>query len=83
MRIGFEATARTNRHDFGVSWQDQLPGGGVVVGNEIELALDADAILLDELERTGAIQYRRAQPTTHAVRMRSQALSRSSQQPLQ
>jgi polyisoprenoid-binding protein YceI len=58
-RIGLEATARINRHDFGVSWQDQLPGGGVVVSNEIELALDVEAILLEDLERTGAIEYYR------------------------
>jgi polyisoprenoid-binding protein YceI len=56
-RIGFEATARINRHDFDVSWQDELPGGGVVVSNEIELVLDVEAILLDDLERTGAIGY--------------------------
>jgi len=60
-RIGFEATARINRHDFGVSWQDEIPGGGVVVSNEIELALDVEAILLDDLERTGAIEYYRDQ----------------------
>ena len=58
-RIGFEAITRINRHDFGVSWQDELPGGGVVVGNEIELTLDVEAILLDDLERTGAIEYYR------------------------
>ena len=58
-RIGFEALARINRHDFGVSWQDELPGGGVVVSNEIELILDAEAILLEDLERTGAIEYYR------------------------
>src|SRR5213078_3890030 len=29
-RIGFEATTKINRHDFDVSWQDELPGGGVV-----------------------------------------------------
>jgi polyisoprenoid-binding protein YceI len=58
-RIGFEATATIDRHDFGVSWQDQLPGGGVVVGNEIELILDAEAILLEDLEQTGAIKYYR------------------------
>ena len=58
-RIGFEATAKINRHDFGVSWQDELPGGGVVVSNEIELALDAEAMLLEDLERTGAIEYYR------------------------
>jgi polyisoprenoid-binding protein YceI len=28
-RIGFEATTTINRHDFGVSWQDHLPRGGV------------------------------------------------------
>ncbi len=56
-RIGFEATTKLNRHDFGVSWQDQIPGGCVVVGNEIGLTLDVEAILLDDLERTGAIEY--------------------------
>jgi polyisoprenoid-binding protein YceI len=58
-RIGFEARTRINRHDFGVSWQDELPGGGVVVSNEIELVLDVEAILLEDLERTGAIDYYR------------------------
>jgi len=58
-RIGFEATGRLNRHDFGVSWQDDLPGGGVVVSNEIEFALDVEAILLEDLERTGAIEFYR------------------------
>ena len=51
-RVGFEAFARINRHDFGVSWQDEIPGGGVVVSNEIQLVLDAEAILLEDLERT-------------------------------
>jgi polyisoprenoid-binding protein YceI len=58
-RIGLEASARINRHDFGVSWQDELPGGGVVVSNEIELNLDVEAINLEDLERTGAIEYYR------------------------
>jgi polyisoprenoid-binding protein YceI len=63
-RIGFEAIARINRHDFGVSWQDELPGGGVVVSNEIELILDVEAILLEDLERTGAIEYYRPSTPT-------------------
>jgi polyisoprenoid-binding protein YceI len=58
-RTGFEARARINRHDFGVAWQDEIPGGGVVVGNEIDLTIDVEAILLDDLERTGAIEYYR------------------------
>jgi polyisoprenoid-binding protein YceI len=66
-RIGFEAGAKVNRYDFGVSWQDEIPGGGVVVSSEISLVLDAEAILLDDLEHTGAIEYYRddvpAQPS--------------------
>ncbi len=31
----------------------------MVVGNEIELNLDAEAILLEDLEATGAIEYYR------------------------
>jgi polyisoprenoid-binding protein YceI len=58
-RIGFEATTGVNRHEFGVSWQDELPGGGVVVSNWIEITADAEAILLDDLEATGAIDYYR------------------------
>ncbi len=58
-RIGFEATTKINRQDFGVSWQDELPGGGVVVSNVIDLTLDVEAILLEDLETTGAIQYYR------------------------
>jgi hypothetical protein len=63
-RIGFEATARIHRHDFGVSWQDELPGGGLVVSNEINVTLDVEAINLDDIERTGAIDYYR--PTEDA-----------------
>lgn len=60
-RIGFEARTRINRHDFGVSWQDHLPGGGVVVSDDIEVAVDAEAILDEDLERTGAIEFYRDQ----------------------
>jgi polyisoprenoid-binding protein YceI len=58
-RIGFEATTTINRHDFGVSWQDELPGGGVVVSNTVKVTLDVEAILKEDLERTGAIAYYR------------------------
>jgi polyisoprenoid-binding protein YceI len=59
-RIGFQARTRIDRHAFGVSWQDELPGGGLVVSNEIELTLDVEAILLEDLQRTGAIDYYRS-----------------------
>jgi polyisoprenoid-binding protein YceI len=56
-RIGFQARSEVNRHDFGVSWQDEIANGGVVAGEEIDLAFDLEAIRLDDLERTGAIEY--------------------------
>jgi polyisoprenoid-binding protein YceI len=58
-RIGFEATGRIDRQDFGVSWQDEIAGGGVVASNEIRLTLDVEAINEADLERTGAIEYYR------------------------
>jgi polyisoprenoid-binding protein YceI len=58
-RIGFNATTRLDRHDFGVSWQDELPGGGVVASNEIAIELNVEALLLEDLEATGAIEYYR------------------------
>jgi polyisoprenoid-binding protein YceI len=52
-RIGFEIASRVNRHDFGVSWNDEIPGGGVVASNEIELQIDVEAILDDDLRAVG------------------------------
>ena len=44
-RAGFTASATINRHDFGVSWNSTLDKGGVVVGNMVEITIDAAAIL--------------------------------------
>ncbi len=44
-RAGFLARTVINRHDFGVSWNSTLDKGGVVVGNEVEITIDAEAIL--------------------------------------
>ena len=43
-RVGFVATTRINRHDFGVSWNSALDKGGIVVGNDVDITLDAEAI---------------------------------------
>ena len=45
-RAGFVATTRINRQDFGVSWNDKLDRGGVVVSDDIDITIDAEAILL-------------------------------------
>ncbi len=52
-RIGFELSTRVNRHDWGVSWNDELPRGGVVVSSEIDLHIDVEAILDDDLRAVG------------------------------
>jgi polyisoprenoid-binding protein YceI len=59
-RIGFEGRTRVNRQDFGVSWQDELPGGGRVAGDEIDVILDVEAIHEGDLEKTGAIEHYRS-----------------------
>jgi polyisoprenoid-binding protein YceI len=44
-RAGFLATTHFNRHDFGVSWNSALDQNGVVVGDEVAVTIDAEAIL--------------------------------------
>ena len=43
-RAGFVAHGRLNRHDFGVSWNSLLDRGGLVVGDDVDITLDAEAI---------------------------------------
>jgi polyisoprenoid-binding protein YceI len=45
IRAGFQATTRINRKDFGVNWNDTLDRGGVVVGDDVYITIDAEAIL--------------------------------------
>jgi len=44
-RAGFMATTSINRHDFGVSWNGTLDRGGIVVGDLVDITIDAEAIL--------------------------------------
>ena len=44
-RAGFKATTTINRHDFGASWNAPLDRGGIVVGDLVEITIDAEAIL--------------------------------------
>ena len=44
-RAGFVATTTIDRLDFGVSWNASLEKEGVIVGNMIEITIDAEAIL--------------------------------------
>ncbi|WP_020575477.1 YceI family protein [Actinopolymorpha alba] len=48
-RAGFVATTRVNRHDFGVSWNDTVDRGGVVVADMVDVTIDVEAVLAEEL----------------------------------
>jgi len=43
-RAGFLASTRVNRHDFGVSWNSALDKGGIVVGNDVLITIDVEAL---------------------------------------
>jgi polyisoprenoid-binding protein YceI len=47
-RIGFTGTTRINREDFGLTWNMALESGGWLVGKEITITLDVEAILVTE-----------------------------------
>jgi polyisoprenoid-binding protein YceI len=39
---GFSATTKINRKDFGVSWNKNLDGGGIMVGDEVKISIEAE-----------------------------------------
>jgi polyisoprenoid-binding protein YceI len=43
-RIGFEGTAKISRKEFDLTWNAALETGGVLVGDEITLLLDVEAV---------------------------------------
>lgn len=43
-RAGFIAKTKLSRHDFGISWNSDLEKGGIVVGNRVDIIIDAEAI---------------------------------------
>src|ERR1035438_2360109 len=44
VRIGATATGKLNRKDFGLTWNGALEAGGVLVGDEVKLTIDIEAI---------------------------------------
>ena len=43
-RIGWEATTKINRKDFGLTWNSALETGGLLVGDEVTITLDVQAV---------------------------------------
>ena len=54
-RIGFVATTAINRHHFGVSWNAPMDRGGRVVGDEVAITLDVEAIAESDMLRIAGI----------------------------
>ena len=43
-RIGFEATTTIDRKDFNVTWNRAAEGGGAVLGDEVEISINVEAV---------------------------------------
>lgn len=43
-RVGFSASGKIDRREFGLTWNQALEAGGVVVGNDVKISLEAQAV---------------------------------------
>jgi polyisoprenoid-binding protein YceI len=43
-RAGASATTKINRKDFGLTWNKALETGGAVVGDEVTVSIDVEAV---------------------------------------
>jgi polyisoprenoid-binding protein YceI len=43
-RLGFSATGKIDRSAFGLTWNQALEAGGVLVGDEVKLTLDVELV---------------------------------------
>jgi polyisoprenoid-binding protein YceI len=50
-RAGFAATGRINRYDFDVKWNASMDRDGIVVGKEIDITIDVEALRDSDFQR--------------------------------
>jgi len=43
-KAGAHATTRLNRKDFGITWNKAMDGGGVVLGEDVDVTIDVEAV---------------------------------------
>jgi polyisoprenoid-binding protein YceI len=43
-RVALNATTKVNRQDYGVKWNANIDGGGVVVGDDVNITIDLEMI---------------------------------------
>lgn len=44
-RVGYSAKTRVERKEFGLTWNQALETGGLVVGDKVEIVLEVEAVL--------------------------------------
>ena len=49
-RAGFSAITKINREDWGLTWNVAMEAGGMLVGKDIKLELELEAVLVPETE---------------------------------
>jgi polyisoprenoid-binding protein YceI len=50
-RIGMEAHLTLNRQDYGVNWNKTLDNGGVLVGDEVKIEINSEAVKQDPAKK--------------------------------
>jgi polyisoprenoid-binding protein YceI len=48
IRVGASATAKINRKDFGLTWNQALEAGGVLIGDEVKISVDVELVAQPE-----------------------------------
>jgi polyisoprenoid-binding protein YceI len=43
-RLGLSAATSVNRQDYGISWSKKLDTGGLVVSDDVQIAIEIEAI---------------------------------------
>jgi polyisoprenoid-binding protein YceI len=54
-RAGFAASTKINRENWGLTYNTAIEAGGFVVGKELRIDLDVEAILVTETEQEAAV----------------------------
>jgi polyisoprenoid-binding protein YceI len=51
IRVGAAATTKINRKDFGLTWNQALETGGVLVGDDVKITVDVELVAQAEEEK--------------------------------
>jgi len=64
-RVGFSAETKVNRHDFNLTWNQTVETGGLVLGDDVKIEIDVEAVAAEvpaearqEIEAEAALESR-------------------------